>query len=296
MIDFLATEPHYAEHLRPVYDALPEDVRGRFARSPRELRAPGTLTVVASWRDYQNTRGPVAFFEHGAGFTYNSPNRSYAGAGGRDRVRLFANVNEHVDAMNRAAYPNARHAIVGAPKLDALTKLRAPGTRRVAFSWHWDCHVVPETRTAFPHYTDVLADVPGEWQPIGHAHPRAWSFARPRYEELGWEIAETFADVVALADVYVCDTSSTLYEFAALDRPVIVLNAPWYRRDVGHGLRFWRDVPGVQVNEPGQFVPLVDEVRRIDGWVGRRRDVVAGVYPHLGNAAPVAAAALLDVL
>lgn len=294
MIDFLATEPHYAEHLLPVWDALPANARGVFTSNPAELSAG--LTAVASWRDYQQTAGPVVFFEHGAGFRYDTNHRSYSGGRGRERVRLFANVNEYVDAANRAAYPRARHAIVGSPKLDAIANLPAPRTGRVAFSWHWDCHVVPETRTAFPHYRDTLADVPAEWRPIGHAHPRAWPLVTGTYERLGWEIAPTFADVAREASVYVCDTSSTLYEFAALDRPVVVLNAPWYRREVDHGLRFWRDVPGVQVDTPEQLLPIVAEVRRIDGWIGNRREVVARVYPHLGNAAPVAAAAILDVL
>jgi len=294
VIDFLATEPHYAEHLRPVWDALPDRARGVFTSNRKELSAG--LTAVASWRDYEETAGPVVFFEHGAGFRYDTNHRSYSGGRGRDRVRLFANVNEYVDTANRAAYPNAKHVVVGCPKLDPYTTIPAPRTGRVAFSWHWDCHVVPETRTAFPHYRAALGDVPAEWQPIGHAHPRAWPLVRDTYDRLGWQIAPTFDDVVRDAAVYVCDSSSTLYEFAALDRPVVVLNSPTYRRDVDHGLRFWQDIPGVQVDTPEQLLAIVAEVRKVDGWIGRRRDVVERVFPYLGHATIVAAAAVLDVL
>jgi CDP-glycerol glycerophosphotransferase (TagB/SpsB family) len=50
---------------------------------------------------------------------------------------------------------------------------------------------------------------------------------------------ESFDAVCTEADIYMVDNSSTLFEFAALGRPVIVVNAPSYRRRTKHGLRFW---------------------------------------------------------
>ena len=49
------------------------------------------------------------------------------------------------------------------------------------------------------------------------------------YEAHGIEYVPDFDDVLRRADVYACDNSSTLYEFASTGRPVVVLNAPWYR-------------------------------------------------------------------
>ena len=48
-----------------------------------------------------------------------------------------------------------------------------------------------------------------------------------------------FDEVMERSTLYICDNSSTLYEFASTGRPVVVLNAPWFRRDIEHGLRFW---------------------------------------------------------
>jgi hypothetical protein len=303
-VQFLATSSHFVDHLRPVYDALPEETRGAFARHPKDL-APDTLTVASSWGDYRDAQrahlNRAVFFEHGAGFTYNVNHPSYAGGPGRDRVILFANANDNVAELNRAAYPDARHVTVGVPKLDKLLTIPEPtGRTQVAFSWHWDCRVVPETRTAFPHYRGQLRTIArrgaGDWAPLGHSHPRAWGTTRPFYKRHSWEIAETFEEVVAGGSVYVCDTSSTIYEFAALGRPVVVLNAPWYRRDVEHGLRFWRDIPGIQVDHPDDLNAAILEALNHDTWAATRREITGRVYPHLGQAAQTAAAAILDVL
>jgi len=296
VIDVLATEPHYREHLRPVFDALPADVRGTFTDNPERLNR-ASLVLVCSWKDYNQTgKRPVVFFEHGSGYTYNKTHKSYAGGPGRERTLLFANVNAIVDARNRETYPEKLHAIVGSPKLDALLKLPAPrnDTPVVAFSWHWNCHVAPETRTALPHYRRALKTLtPAAWTPLGHSHPRTWETNARMYRAMRWETARTFHEVAQRADVYICDTSSTLYEFAALGRPVIVLNAPWYRRDVHHGLRFWEHMPGIQVDHPDELHAAIDIALNRDTWADARRAAVQHVYPHLGNAAQVAAEAVL---
>jgi hypothetical protein len=50
----------------------------------------------------------------------------------------------------------------------------------------------------------------------------------------------------------IADNTSMLYEFAYLGRPTAVLNAPWYRREASHGLRFWDAIPGQMFDDPHQ--------------------------------------------
>jgi UDP-N-acetylglucosamine:LPS N-acetylglucosamine transferase len=96
--------------------------------------------------------------------------------------------------------------------------------------------------------------------------------------------------------VYVCDNSSTIYEFAATGRPVVVLNGPHYRRDVHHGLRFWdaADV-GIQVDHPRDLPDAIEEALRDPEPRRRAREAALGiVYAHRTGAAQRAAAALTD--
>lgn len=300
-VQFLATEEHFSHHLRPVYDALPEEVRGKFCTKPAELE-PKVPTVVASYGSLISTTGqPIIFFEHGAGFQYNTKHASYAGSQKRDKVILFCNVNEFVAESNRKAHPSIQSVVVGCPKLDKYAAFEKPvGEPKVAFSWHWDAYVVPETRSAWPHYSASLRQIArngkGLWTPLGHAHPRAHTMVKFDYGRLGWKYLRKFEDVCRQASVYVCDTSSTIYEFAALDRPVVVLNAPWYRKTVHHGLRFWDHIPGIQVDHPKEVNAAVEKALINDTWKQERKRISNLVYPNLGCAALKASEAILTVL
>jgi CDP-glycerol glycerophosphotransferase (TagB/SpsB family) len=123
-------------------------------------------------------------------------------------------------------------------------------------SFHWDCRVVPETRWAFPFYNRALKNLARrtDIQLLGHSHPRARRQLVPFWRSLGVEFIEDFDDVLDVADVYVADATSTIYEAAAVGIPVVVLNSPLYRRDVEHGLRFW---------EAAQVGPNCDSAREL---------------------------------
>lgn len=285
--------------------AFPDTARA--ADAAAWLRGRTGPVVTASVNDarlVQKSGRPQVFCEHGAGQSYSSEHPSYAGGrGGRQNVRLFLCPNEAVAERNRAAYPQAEVATVGCPKLD--TWHRAPRKRKadppvVVISFHWDCQVCPETRWAFPHYRQGLGAVARDprWQLIGHGHPRALSALRGHYATLGVEVVEQFAEVVARADCYVCDNSSTMFEFASLGRPVVVLNAPWYRREVEHGLRFWEAAGvGVQCDEP-EDLPEAIALALQDTPAQRkaRRAGVALAYAYTdGHAAERAAEAILEV-
>ena len=286
--------------------AFPDTARA--ADAAAWLRGRTGPVVTASVNDarlVQKSGRPQVFCEHGAGQSYSSEHPSYAGGrGGRQNVRLFLCPNEAVAERNRRAYPGVPAVVIGCPKLDAWHR-EPPKPRSeppvVALSFHWPCEVCPETRWAFPHYRKGLGTVARDprWQLIGHGHPRALSALRGHYATLGVEVVEQFAEVVARADCYVCDNSSTMFEFASLGRPVVVLNAPWYRREVEHGLRFWEAAGvGVQCDEPEDLPEAI--VTALQDAPERRRAreaAVALAYAYTdGRAAQRAAKAIRETL
>jgi len=133
---------------------------------------------------------------------------------------------------------------------------------------------------------------------LGHGHPRLWSRIARRWQSLGVEPVRELAEVLERADVLVADNTSAMFEFASLGRPVVVLNAPWYRRDVEHGLRFWSHVPGVQVDHRGLLVPAVDEaLRNPDATAAQRAAATRAAYAHTdGMAAARAAQAIREAM
>ena len=106
------------------------------------------------------------------------------------------------------------------------------------------------------------------------------------FAEAGIEWVPELDEVARRATVYAVDNSSTLWELAVA-RPVIALNAPWYRRRVHHGLRFWDLIPGPQVDDARE---LEATARRLlyQGETpeerARRCEVVAQVLPRFDGA------------
>lgn len=316
MIDMFASLTHFADHLAPVWDALPGELRGRFmvehsilatvrqrvpeaaAMNSRALHDRTPILVAASGDMAKVGRRPLALMEHGIGQTYLGRHPSYAGGLGREKVKLFLTPNERAAELNRRAYPLARHEVIGVPRLDAWMG-RYPRSKPpvVALAWHWNCQVAPEAKGAWPHYRAGLGPLMNQgWRVIGHGHPRLFRDSSARlaqtYRDYGIEVTQSFDDVLAQADVLVADNTSVMYEFAATGRPVVVANAPWYRRDVNHGGRFWEwaDV-GPQIEGPEG---LVDGVRLALGSSAavrlRRASVVRQVFGQLDGQASVRAA------
>lgn len=328
MIDAYASEPQYVTHIGPVWNALPEKLQGAFSASATAARRAaelgiataqirqerGTearLTIVASYMDEQHVKPrPVVLVEHGAGQSYGHDgehNPAYPGGRGREAVCLFICPNEMVAARWRQMYPDTPTAVVGSPFLDPWhgAAKAEPIIRHdpplVVFSFHWDCAVVPECGNAFEHYKNELWRLalmtPEErgFHMGGHAHPRAQTIMG-WWRGIGVRTFNNFAEVLDYADLYVADNSSTIFEFASTDRPVLMLNAPEYRRDVEHGLRFWR---------AAEFLPYVDEPWALvngiemalgdaDCWKAGRHHLTREVYAYTdGHAAQRAAAAIV---
>lgn len=308
MIDCWGSLRHYRDHLAAVWRALPAEVRGTWSDAPTPH--DGTRPImVAGWRDAQAVRPrPVIYLEHGAGQTYGGDPRgaghgSYAGGGGLDHVLLFLCPSRRVADLWRQAYPSTPAAVVGSPKLDpwhgAARWAERPAGLTVAVTFHAEIRLVPETRSAWSHWDaalPALAREPGVTM-LGHGHPRLWPTIRRRWQQLGVEQVREFGDVLDRADLLVMDNTSAGYEFASTGRPVLVLNAPWYRRHVDHGLRFWSHPPGIQIDQPGQLVEGVWRAAE-DGEAAQaiRRAAVAATYSECdGFAAQRAVAAIMEV-
>jgi CDP-glycerol glycerophosphotransferase (TagB/SpsB family) len=204
---------------------------------------------------------------------YDTVHSSYAGSlASRDKVVLRLSPNKcHAD-KEKETLKGIPVEIVGVPKMDEwaekrnrlITKRNANPEMKpvVALSFHWDCKVCPETRSAFPHFANAIEELSEHVELIGHGHPRILAELRPFYHELGIRIAADFPRVLRDADMYICDNSSTIFEFAYLNKPVVLLNNPSYRKDVEQpgNPRFWKyaDI-GPQVDKPEELVGAVFE-------------------------------------
>jgi hypothetical protein len=288
----LHTFAHYGDHLQPIVDALRDDlidvdvlstsrksIFGEYVHVSK-LDPRGLWIVAGSVDAARMGDRPYVYVEHGAGQTYEADERG----------------------LDHASYSTGK--LPGNPRLDHLHAHASgmhEGVQRdvVAFAWHWNCQLVPETQTAWDHYRPkllkvVLALHRRGYRCVAHAHPRIAKQIRYHSERMGMEWWDV-EDVLTMAHVLAFDNTSLGYEFASLDRPTVVMNAPWYRRHVHHGLRFWECIPGELVDEPEQLVDAID-LQMHDDDESLRSCVDAVVPLRDGLAARRAAVAIGEVL
>lgn len=294
-------------------DAEPVDWPRLPSQPPPRFDGPPML--LASYGDMKVGRrlgyGPFVFMEHGAGQSYaGDPRRpesvisgSYAGGPDRDDVALFLVPGEHPAKRWRDAYPNARVEIVGCPRLDSLPERVPNGDWPViAISFHWDTpmRMGPEGQNALGEYLPALGPLADHYNVIGHAHPKGdWPERMRRiYDRYRIPFVRDFDDVCRRADVYVCDNSSTIYEFAATGRPVVLLNSQHYRRDIEHGIRFWDAAHvGVQCDRPADLLDAVElATADLPEQQRAREDALSIVYGVRTNGAAYAATAITEWL
>jgi hypothetical protein len=294
-IDLIATQQNYMTHLWPVWNALPQ--QGTY-RTHHGQNATSDAVLVAGYRDVAFAKlwgyRRVALLEHGIGQSYGHGHPSYPGGEGRGDIGLFLSPNETAARLDRAAYPNARVEIVGDPHIDFLPRRVPDGLITVAVSFHWSgSREVPELQSAQKHYEAALPALGRAFNVIGHSHPN--KDLTQLYEGLGWEYVRDFDEVCRRADVYVCDNSSTIFEFASTGRPVVLLNDPRYRLEVEHGLRFWSAaMVGENVWEPEELLPAVEWVLTYPPPF--REEALDRVYQPRTNGTAYAVTAILDWL
>lgn len=334
-LDAVANERQFVDHLAPLWLALPDAVRGRFlvdpalvphaARrgvdaiaQPRPPHVPlyplprfaGPPALVASYGDVKEARrlgyGPFAFLEHGIGQTYGEAGQGANGSysGGRDRAdnTLVLVPGSRPAEMWRKAYPKHRVELVGSPRLDTLPRREGAERPTVAISFHWPAplSISGYAGTAFGDFLPALPALAERFRVIGHAHPKGdWPVqVAKHYRRLGIEFVADFEDVCRRADVYVCDNSSTIYEFASTGRPVVLMNARWWTRGPELGLRFWEAAGvGLNADRADDLVRTV-ELALEDAPAQReaREAALQLVYAHRTGASERAAATIVDWL
>jgi hypothetical protein len=279
VVDVFCSAAHYARQIRPIYDLLPDTHRGTWYDA-HEDPGGGDVIVVGAYRDLRWVRGRYrrcCLVEHGIGQSYaTQPDHPAYPGGNRDAYDLLLAPGPAVVDASACST-----VYVGSPTARQAGSDSSPRTR-FAVSFHWDCGIAVEAGTAFweylPHLARQAEKLPGGL--LVHAHPRiADEVFGQTARVAGLEPCPSFEQVVDEACVYAVDNSSTLYEFAALDRPVVVLNSQLWRRDVFHGKRFWQwaDV-GEQIESGGQLAGAMLRAVEVDPWAERRRVIVGEVY------------------
>lgn len=263
-IHAIATLRQYQRHVDAVWKHLSPDLQGEMrTEQGASTRGWPTDDLVMIGGFYDMDRCPqnrMIYVEHGAGQSYDGDelsraNPAYHGSTHPDEVVAYISPNSRVAASwGRPAF------VAGCPALDDIN--REPWLARshntVAITFHWDCRrVCEEARSAkhfwMEHLHVIVSELRNQWfNVIGTWHPRD-TYGRGVWEQLGVETVADPDEVLRRADLLIADNTSLQYEAAKLGIPQLVLNAPWYRRDVHHGLRFWDHLPGREMDDISAF-------------------------------------------
>lgn len=270
---------------------------------------------MAGYADEARLHRPAIYLEHGAGQRYLSTNSlplagagAYSGGPGHERTILFLCPSETVAGRWRETYPNTPATAVGCPRLDwwhAHPGTGGGGDRpTLAITFHSDARVCPESASAWRHYEPHLKVAIGRlraagWEVLGHAHPRIRGTLERFWSGVEVEMLPRLDDVFRRADVLAFDNTSAGPEFASTGRPIIFMDAPWWRRHVNHGGRFW-DWPQGQISiDHADQLPTAAErayARSPEVEAARTRMVRAVYFATDGHATERAVAAVLEVI
>lgn len=274
----VARRPHLMEHLAPIFRNLPDSLRGQqilehnVARAHLKHLPKNDVIMVAGYPDAVTCEGwRTVYVEHGAAQRYEGANeraaKHYHGSEHPEHVVAYIGPRQDViDSWGRLG------VAVGSPICDPY-ELFSP-ERVAAITFHWAAGAphrvgVPEAGNAFEHFQADMKHVVAElrvngWEVIGTRHPQ-FNAMRGFWERLG--VPAVSADEVRRrAQLLIADNTSLMYEMLYLSRAVVAMNAPEWRRDVEHGLRFWKHAPAAQVDSP---IDLIDLIPNLDKMIDR---------------------------
>lgn len=271
-VHVLAGYHHSASHSYRIWEHLHPDMRGDFIvdRQARALRSwsPDDVVMASSFNDIGRAKHHrVIYVEHGAGQSYIDAHPRFADyyAGGRHSENVIAHIGPREDVVGKWDTPGFA---CGAPICDPYELYS--NERVAAITFHWSAPLgPPEAGTAFEHYVDRLPDIVRAlrdegYEVLAHRHPR-FTHLHSVWTKLGMEVASV-DEVRSRAQLLIADNTSLIYEMLYLYRDVIALNAPWYRRDVEHGLRFWSWQPYTHAEDPDELIDMIrsPELRQPD--------------------------------
>jgi hypothetical protein len=307
--------------MAPVYRALPATRRGAFT-APIELvdyarvqigegnleiyndrtpRGEGPILVASYGEIARAARNParkILHMEHGTGHAFGKSPYPNGRKGKRDLVDLFLAPNAYTAGLI-SLVRSTPVKVIGTPKMDEWVAGQDPSSLLsaprntppvIAIAFHWgDKHAQPpESGSAWEHYKHILPALRERYTLIGHGHPLAMDVYQREFKRLGIEWVPDFREVLRRADLYINDLSSTLYEFLLTGKPVVVLNAPWFRRNVFWGIRFWDySEVGINVEDPNDLIGAIDRTIAEYGTIcmEARRRAVKDLYPYAGYSA-----------
>jgi hypothetical protein len=236
--------------------------------------------LVASTKDLAQVSD--VYLEHGCGLAWHRKDALSRIA----EARTILVPNGFLADRYRAAGIDVE--VIGTPKMDDLLGL--PMGEAVGIGFHW-------TSVAYSYilrdYEAAIRELATKVEVIGHGHPRAWSRLEPYWRALGIEPVHDFERVVQRTNLWVCDHSSTLYEYAALDRPVILAEGPARRPFEPTGLRYehWGDI-GFHADPSSLVGTVLEALEAPETHTQARRDATAALFPYLGSSVK----RVLDVL
>src|SRR3972149_2043152 len=109
-----------------------------------------------------------------------------------------------------------------------------------------------------------------------------------------WDWPRALSQAAAVS----ADNTSAMWEAAACDVPIVVLDAPWYRSDVDFPPRFWQfaDV-GPRIGQSGQWVDAcLEAVEWAPRWAGSRKAATEAIYGEVEGSIGRAVMAIMEVL
>ena len=326
------------DHIVPIWRELPANLRGNFYVSDKEYKNvlkkyPDVNFQIFEkhiWA-FRREKGPVItsmlsgvireivtakrktiLVEHGCGDTFGIDSiknpLSLSRKNDNLDILMYLAPGHHPAKVFKKLRPEVPVKLIGCPKMDAW-HIRPPKPRSdppvvvISFTWDWQDQEWGEwaktVRGTWSYYKDFLPQLKNQnWKIYGNLHPKMWSKAAVVFKDLGIPLI-SFEEALEIGDLYICDQSSTIFEFASTGRPVVLLNAPWYQKDIQQGLRFWKAANiGMQVNEPDKLISTIEMALEDPEIIRKRRErIINYIYPvRDGTASKKAAAAIVSAI